>query len=385
MMRTSLYPVHAALGARMVDFAGWEMPVQYTTVLDEHRAVRERAGLFDVSHMGDIVVRGEGAEGSLRRLLTNDLEGLPVGKGIYSHILDDQGRIMDDVIVFHLSPGTYLMVPNASRADEVFEWTAAHIEGGEVINVSGRLSCLALQGPRSRDILQRLAAFDLKGLKRFHGEFADLRVRSAEGARFLPGLLDLPAPAQGTVQCYVTRTGYTGEDGFEILVDNGAAAAVWSALMGAGRDAGLQPAGLGARDVLRLEMGYLLSGTDFDGAQTSLETGPDWVVKWDHQFIGRGALLKQREEGAPRKLVGIELQGRGIPRHGYPVVAEGREVGAVTSGTLSPALSRGIALAYVDPGHARTGQALEVRIRDAHVPAAVVNVPFLVKGGQHAK
>lgn len=379
MKRTPLYDVHASLGARIVDFAGWEMPIQYTSILEEHRAVRERAGLFDVSHMGDIIIQGEGAEEQLRGLLTNDIKDLPVGKGIYAHMLDESGRILDDTITFHVLPGTYLLIPNASTVDRIYDWVKSRVRA-EVINVSERIASVALQGPQANAILQKLTDIDLSALKRMRGAMMTLRVPGVpEGGRaFLPDVLGLPAPSDG-VQAYVTRSGYTGEDGFEILVEGEAAVPLWNALAEAGGPEGLRPSGLGARDLLRLEMGYLLSGTDFDGSQTPLETGPEWVVKWNHQFIGREALLDLRERGMFRRLVGLELQTKGIPRHGYPIRFQGREVGRVTSGTLSPILNRGIALGYVNLNHAKEGEVLEIGIRDSSVEARVVAPPFIGK------
>lgn len=383
MKRTPLYDAHVSLGAKMVEFGGWEMPIQYTSILDEHKAVRQRAGMFDVSHMGDLIIKGAGAEGSLRELLTNDIKDRPIGKGIYAHVLNEQGKIVDDTITFRLGPETFLLVPNASHATQIFEWVRDHVRNAEVTNVSERLACIALQGPKAREVMQRLTSRDLGTVKRLHGDLVDLRTSSAvdEGARrFLPDLVPSPAPPPGCVQSYLTRSGYTGEDGFEVLVENGAAMAVWKDMLAAGKDLGLRPTGLGARDVLRLEMGFLLSGTDFDGSQTSLETGPDWVVKWDHRFIGREAMLKQKDCAVFRKLVGIELLEKGIPRHGYPVTFNGREVGRVTSGTLSPILNRGIALAYVNLNHTKEGEELEVTIRDYSVKARVVRPPFIRKG-----
>ncbi|MBI0584842.1 MAG: glycine cleavage system aminomethyltransferase GcvT [Methanomassiliicoccus sp.] len=382
MKRTPLYDAHVALGARMVEFGGWEMPIQYASILEEHHAVRERAGMFDVSHMGDIIIRGEGAESSLRELLTNDIKDLALGKGIYAHVLNEQGKIMDDTFTFRVGPDAYLLVPNASHARQIYEWVREHIRRAEVVDVSGQVAAIALQGPRSEQILQRLTDKDLKGVKRLYSDVVDLKVSSPSGSEsFLPEILSFPAPPAGTTQSYVTRTGYTGEDGFEILVESGAAIPVWDALLAAGSDLGLRPCGLGARDLLRLEMGYLLSGTDFDGTQTTLETGPAWAVKWDHAFIGREAMLKQKE-CEYRRLIGIELQDKGIPRHGYPVIVGNREVGKVTSGTLSPILQRGIALAYVDEEKAAEGTKLKVRIRDNEVPAVVVKPPFVRKDGR---
>ncbi|MDW5564053.1 MAG: glycine cleavage system aminomethyltransferase GcvT [Methanomassiliicoccus sp.] len=378
MKRTPLYDAHVALGARIVEFGGWEMPVQYTSILEEHRAVRERAGIFDVSHMGDLIIRGEGAEDSLRELLTNDIKDLPLGKGIYAHVLNEQGKIMDDTFTFRVGLDTYLMVPNASHAEQIYEWVRDRVRDAEVINVSERLACIALQGPKAQEVLQRLTDMDLKGLKRLYGDIVNLKVPSSENSeRFLPDLMNCAPLPSGLTQSYVTRSGYTGEDGFEILVESGAAEMVWNALLSVGRDLELRPCGLGARDVLRLEMGYLLSGADFDGTQSTLQTGPAWVIKWSHEFIGREAMLRQKERGAYRKLVGLELLDRGIPRHGYTVMAGRDEIGRVSSGTLSPILNKGIALAYVDADHAREGEELEVMIRDNKVRAVVVKPPFI--------
>ncbi len=380
MKRTPLYEAHIVLGARMVEFGGWEMPVQYTSILEEHRAVREKVGMFDVSHMGDLIIRGEGAEDSLREILTNDIKDLALGKGIYAHVLNEQGKIMDDTFTFRVSLDTYLLIPNASHAQQIYGWVRDHVRGAEVTNVSERVAAIALQGPRAAEVLQRLTDKDLKSVKRLYSDIVDLKVPSPSGSeRFLPDILNFPAPPPGATQSYVTRSGYTGEDGFEILVESGAAVAVWNALLSAGKDLGLMPCGLGARDLLRLEMGYLLSGTDFDGTQSTLETGPGWAIKWDHKFIGREAMLKQKECGTYRKLVGIELQDKGIPRHGYLVLVGNREVGKVTSGTLSPILQKGIALAYVDAEHSAEGTKLLVRIRDHEVPAVVVKPPFIRK------
>jgi aminomethyltransferase len=376
MKRTALHPAHVSLGARLVDFAGWEMPMQYASILEEHRAVREAAGLFDVSHMGDIIVRGEGAEDGLRGLLTNDIHGLPEGKGIYGHLLDEEGRIIDDTMTFHMLPGTFLHIPNASTTPRVSEWIRDHITA-EVIDVSERVAAMALQGPKAVAILQRLTDSDVPSLRRMHGAFMVLNVDAPQGRAFLPDVLSLDGPASG-VQAYVTRSGYTGEDGFEVLVDAPAAVPVWEAILAAGRGDGIRPCGLGARDLLRLEMGFLLSGTDFNGEQSTLQTGPRWALKWEHDFIGRDAMLKQRDTPY-RRLVGLELLERGIPRHGYAVRADGRDVGTVTSGTSSPILGRGIALAYVEPGYASPGQELELVIRDRPVRARAVAPPFIGK------
>jgi aminomethyltransferase len=385
MKHTPLYPAHLDLGAKMVEFGGWEMPMQYSTILEEHHAVRARAGVFDVSHMGDLLIKGEGAEESLRELLTNDIKDLAIGKGLYAHVLDPEGRIIDDTITFRLSRHEFLMIPNAVHSQQMYDYIRGRVWGVSVMDVSEQLACIALQGPKAQEILQRMTDRDLTAIKRLRGELVAILVdgkveKGAEG--FLPDLLGPVPPKDRAVWCYATRSGYTGEDGFEILMESGAAGAVWNSLLKVGKDAGLVPCGLGSRDLLRLEMGYLLSGTDFDGTQTPLQTGPEWVVKWDHQFIGRDALEEQRERGGYRKLVGLELRGRGIPRHGYTIMSTGQEVGVVTSGTLSPSLNKGIALAYADFDLADEGHELTVRIRDAEVPAVIVHPPFLRKVGR---
>ncbi len=382
MKRTPLFDIHISSGAKMIEFAGWEMPVQYTTILEEHRAVRTGAGAFDVSHMGDILIRGEGAEELVRILLTNDIRGVAVGKGIYGHILNDEGHILDDTIVFHMLDDQYWMVPNASTADRIFSWVKAHSSEQEVIDLTKRVACIALQGPKAETILRELTTYDLRRLKRFRGDFLDIQIPrfDFQPRGFLVDLLpnERSRSAQdGAERCYLTRTGYTGEDGFEILMEAASAIPVWRALFEVGQQHGLKPAGLGSRDLLRLEMGYLLSGTDFDGSESTLQTGPEWAIKWDHEFVGREAMLQQRQRGGFRRLVGLELIERGIPRHNYQISIAGNPIGRVTSGTLSPCLNKGIALGYVDPPYATVGTEVEIVIRDSTAKAQVVKPPFI--------
>ncbi len=386
MKRTPLYSAHLQAGARIVDFAGWEMPIQYTSILEEHKAVRRAAGLFDVSHMGDLIIRGEGAEDLLRRILTNDIKGFPIGKGMYGHLLDEQGRIIDDSYTFPIAAGQFLFIPNASTKDTVLNWMRKHARREEIIDVTDRLVALALQGPRSQEILQKLTDLDLSTMKKSRGEFVDIRLAIPacfEPTGFLTDLL--PEELSQTKikrgeRCYITRTGYTGEDGFEILIESASGLHLWRTLLREGEQYGLVPAGLGARDLLRLEMGFLLSGTDFDGSQSTIQTGPPWVIKWSHDFIGKEAMLRQKEEGDYPVLVGLEVTGRGIPRHGYDIKAEGKVIGKVTSGTLSPCLKKGIAMGYVDQPHQAEGTNVVIAIRDNEVPAVVVKPPFIKKG-----
>ncbi len=371
MKRTPLYPEHLALGARMVEFVGWEMPIQYTGIIEEHGIVRRQAGIFDVSHMGDLLIRGPDATRQLDGLLTNPLGKAPVGKAVYGHLLNDDGHIIDDVINYHMAEGQYLMVPNASNVDRVREWVKSRTKGLNVTDLSTRLACIAVQGPLAPGILQRLCSSDLTSMKRFQGRFAFM---NGPDSTFLKDLL--PRTGKG-VGCYIGRTGYTGEDGFEVLVEDRDAAWLWKRLLTEG-EGHLRPIGLGARDTLRLEMGYLLSGTDFDGRQTSLQTGPPWVVKLDHDFIGRDVLLRQKEH--PYKvLVGLQLLGRGVPRHGYDIIHRGKVVGEVTSGNMSPCMRVGIAMGYVPQELSDIGTELAISIRDEPVPARVVETPFYRK------
>ena len=348
----------------MAPFAGWEMPILYSGIKEEHLHVRSSAGLFDVSHMGDLLVRGDGAHGLMRHALSNDIALAKEGKAIYSHILDREGRTIDDTIVYNLG-GSYLLVPNASTKDRVLEWLRSHADDAEVLDLSSEMACLALQGPRAEEAMRPL--LDLSGLKRFRVTPASLPLPAAN----LPRELD--DGGEG-LRCLIARTGYTGEDGFEVMLPWDSAPALWDALLGTD---GVYPAGLGARDTLRLEKGMLLSGTDFDGGQTPLQTGPPWVVKFNRPFIGREALEEQSREGGYPVLAGLVMEGKGIPRSGYPVLHRGEEVGAVTSGTMSPMLERGIALAYLPHDLAEEGGALEISIRGRGHPARVKTPPFV--------
>ncbi len=371
MKRTPLYDEHLAAGARMVEFAGWDMPIQYTGIIEEHVHVRKKCGLFDVSHMGDLLIRGPEAAEQLDGLLTNPISKASVGKAVYGHLLNTDGQIIDDVITYHITEGQYLMVPNASNVDRVREWVRERTTGLNVEDLSVRLACIAVQGPLAHKVLQFICSLDLSTLKRFQCRFATI---SGMGAGFLSDLLPKEI---GKSNCLIARTGYTGEDGFELLVEDKFAVWLWKTLLDQGGK-NVMPAGLGARDTLRLEMGYLLSGTDFDGSQTSLQTGPPWVVKMDHAFIGRDVLFLQKE----RKydvLVGLMLEEKGVPRHGYDIVESGKIVGRVTSGTMSPCLKASIALGYVPQRLATVGTALAISIRGVPVPAKVVDIPFYRK------
>lgn len=355
LKHTSLYDVHKAAGARMVEFGGWEMPVQYAGIVDEHRAVRSAAGLFDVSHMGEVEVSGPGALDSVQRVITNDAGRLVLGQGLYSPMCLPSGGIIDDLTVFRLGPERFLFVVNASRADRDFVWIAEQTRGATARNRSGELALLALQGPKAQPILQRLTPADLSGLKYFY---------AAEGVEV------------AGVPCLVSRTGYTGEDGFEIACAWDAAPTVWEALMRAGRGDGLVPVGLGARDTLRLEAGFMLYGNDIDETTTPLEAPLSWTVKLEKgEFIGREVLLAQKAQGVTRKLVAFEMTERVIPRHGYALLAGGRRVGQVTSGTFGPWVNKSIGLGYVGREVAQP-DGVQVEIRGRPVDVRIVKLPF---------
>jgi aminomethyltransferase len=364
LRRTPLYECHLEAGGRMVGFAGWEMPVQYAGVIDEHRAVRTAAGLFDVSHMGEIRVRGAGsrtAEAFLQRLTPNDVSKLAPGRAHYSGLLTERGTYIDDILVYRLAADEFLIVVNASNARRDFEWVAGHAAGAsgaadtEVTDASDDYALLALQGPRALEILAPLASPDPSGL-RYYG--------------FAAGTVD-GAPA------LISRTGYTGEDGFELYLAPAEAPRIWRRLLAAGAAHGLQPAGLGARDTLRLEAAMALYGHEIDEATTPYEAGLDWVVKLDKgEFIGRRALADQRAAGIERKLVGFEVAGRGIARQGHPVLAGGEPVGVVTSGTFSPTFERALGMAYVPARLDAPGTGLAIEVRGRALAAAVVPTPF---------
>jgi glycine cleavage system T protein (aminomethyltransferase) len=357
-LRTPLYDAHLRAGARMVEFAGWEMPVQYAGLLAEHEAVRARVGLFDVSHMGEVVFRGPKAMAALQAVFTNDLSKVADGQAQYGCLCRESGGIVDDVVVYKRGAEDLLVCVNAGNRQKDYEWLAAHAGGAGVKNESDDWAQLALQGPLAAQLLQRLCDLNLSIVKTY---------------RFASGKV-------AGVPCLVARTGYTGEDGFELFCRPDQAVKLWDALLEAGKPEGLQPAGLGCRDSLRLEMAYRLYGSDMDDEATPLEAGLGWVVKLDKgDFIGRDALVRQKEAGLSRKLVGFQLTQAGIARHGYPVVQDGRPVGLVTSGTKSPSLGTAIGLAYVPPALAAEGSTFAVDVRGRPVAATVVKTPFYTR------
>ena len=361
LKRTPLFADHVGLGTKMVPFAGYEMPVQYPTgIMEEHRAVRTRAGLFDVSHMGEFDIRGRDALALVQRVITNDASKLAVGQAQYAVICMEDGGAVDDCIVYRAGDH-FMIIVNASNRDKDREWVQAHATGLDVQfrDRSDEFALLALQGPAAAGILARLTTAALDEIGYYH---------------FAEGVVD-------GVPAFIARTGYTGEDGFELCLETAAAPALWRALLDAGSPAGLIPVGLGARDSLRLEMGYALYGNDIDGTRTPLEAGLGWVVKLDKSdFVGRDALLRQKEAGIRERLVGFMLKERGFPRHGYGVHWNGEPAGVVTSGIVSPSLGVGVGMAYVPAAAARPGTAIEVRIRDKGCAAEVVRPPFYKDG-----
>ena len=355
MNRTPLYAAHQALGARFVDFGGWEMPVQYTSILEEHQAVRERAGLFDVSHMGEIERRGPRALAAAQELTVNDLGRLHDGQAQYSMLCLPTGGVVDDIMVHRVSNERVLLCVNASNAEKDFAWIKEHHNGAEVINRSAEFALLALQGPRGTEILTRLTRLDLTHIPPF--SFAQGQVCGREAL--------------------VAHTGYTGEDGWEIYCAPGDARTLWDALLEAGQPFDIRPAGLGARDTLRLERALPLYGHELTDETTPLEAGLSWVVRFTKpSFIGRDALLQQRARGLTRRLVGLMMTQPGIPRQGYAVVHEGTVVGVVTSGTKSPTLGKAIGLGYVASTLGAVGTQLGIDIRGRVIGAEVVRLPF---------
>jgi aminomethyltransferase len=374
LKRTAFFSEHVNSGAKMVPFAGWEMPIQYTGIIEEHNAVRTSAGLFDVSHMGDLIIRGTDAKEFLRKALTNNIDLAVPGKGIYSHILNDDGTIIDDTIVYNLGTDGFLLVPNASTKDIVLTWLNRLKDkmkvNAEIVDVSSKIACLAIQGPKAVEIAQRITKDNVTEIKRFN--FAAVSI-GGEECSFLSDLMT--TEKKGTV-CVFARTGYTGEDGFEILVEEKGANTLWDALVKAGGNE-LTLTGLGCRDTLRLEKGMLLSGTDFDGSQTSVQTGPPWVIKFDHDFAGREVNEEQKKSGNYDVLVAMTTDSRNIPRHGYAILKNGEKVGIVTSGTMSPILKIGIAMGYVPIALSAVGTELEIDVRGRAAKAIVAKLPFL--------
>jgi aminomethyltransferase len=356
--RTPFYNIHRQLEAKLVEFAGFEMPVQYRGIIDEHRIVRNAVGVFDVSHMGEFEVWGRDAGAFVQRTAVNDVTKLSEGQAQYSALCYDSGGIVDDVLVYHLGDH-YLLVVNASNTQKDFSWLQEHLSGDtDLRNVSDDVALLAVQGPKSLATVQKLTSIDLSSIPYYHfqkGRLAD-------------------------VDMLISRTGYTGELGFELFMNakTSDCEKVWNEIMDAGREFGVQPVGLGARDTLRLEMGYCLYGNDIDHTTNPLEAGLGWITKLEKgDFIGRAALVQAKSAGLRRKLVGFTVKEKAFPRHGYDIRSNGNKIGHVTSGTFSPSLEKGIGMGYVDIRYSTVGSTVNVVVRSKGVQASIQNVPFL--------
>lgn len=358
LKRTPLYDAHVKAGARMVPFGGWEMPVQYAGIIEEHRTVRRAVGLFDVSHMGEFEIEGPDALAVLQYLTTNDVAALREGQIQYAVLCYPNGTIVDDLTVYRLGPDRFMLTVNAGNIDK--DWahvnqSTAHGKNARWRNVSAETGLIAAQGPKAEALVGRLADRDVTTIGYY---------------RFARGTV-------AGVPTLISRTGYTGEDGFELYVAAADTARLWTALLEAGRGDGAAPIGLGARDTLRLEMKYALYGNDIDETTNALEAGLGWVVKpAKGDFIGRDALEKIRAAGVRRKLVGLEMVDKAVARHGYPVQKDGRRVGVVTSGSYGPSVDKYIAMAYIETALAAVGTALDVEIRGQAKAARIARTPF---------
>jgi aminomethyltransferase len=358
LKKTPLNARHRSHGARMVEFGGWDMPVEYSGIADEHMAVRTRAGLFDVSHMGEIEVAGADALAAVQHITSNDAARLAVHQIQYSALTTPQGTFVDDVLTYKISDEHFMLVVNASNIIKDFRWITDHIAGigdAVAVNTSSRYALLALQGPAALDVLQTLTNVDLGAIKYYWfttGEVA-------------------------AVRCTISRTGYTGEDGYEVFMPPASAQRVWDAILQAGKSAGVVPAGLGARDTLRLEAAMRLYGNDMDDTTTVVEADLGWIVGWKKpEFVGADVLKQQKAEGAPRKLVGFEMIDRAIGRHGYDIYVDGVKAGVVTSGTQTPFLKKAIGMAYLPSDRTAPDTEFEIEIRGRRVRARVVPMPF---------
>jgi aminomethyltransferase len=359
MNKTALYNKHVSLGAKIVPFAGFEMPVQYSGVTEEHFAVREKVGLFDVSHMGQFYVEGATAKDLLQFVTSNNVENLENGKAQYSCLPNGNGGIVDDLIVYKMEDNKYFVVVNASNIEKDWNHISKFNEkfGAKMTNISNETSLIAIQGPKATETLQKLTDTNLSDIPYYH---------------FTVGTV------AGVENVIISNTGYTGSGGFEIYFDNSFAEKLWDDLTLAGEEFGIIPCGLAARDTLRLEKGFCLYGNDIDDTTSPLEAGLGWITKFDKEFVDKEFLLKQKEEGITRKLVGFEMQEKAIPRHDYLVVdAAGNEIGKVTSGTMSPMKKVGVGLAYVATPKHKLGSEIFIQIRNKNIPAKVVKLPFV--------
>ena len=360
MKDTALSAIHAALGAKMVPFAGYNMPVSYQGINIEHQTVREKVGVFDVSHMGEFFVTGPNALSLIQRVCSNDASKLEDGEAQYSCFPNQDGGVVDDLIVYRIAAEKWLLVVNASNIDKDWAWINSHnTMGASLENSSDHYSLLAIQGPKAIQAMQSLTQENLSAIK-----FYTFKINTFAGVE----------------NVIISATGYTGSGGFEIYCKNTQVAKIWTKVLEAGADWGIQPIGLAARDTLRLEMGYCLYGNDIDDTTSPLEAGLGWITKFNKDFINSESLKKQKEIGVSKTLVGFELSQRGIPRQGYAIVdAQGNSIGRVTSGTMSPSMGKGIGLGYVPMALKEVGSQIHIQIRNKIVPAMVVKLPFYKK------
>jgi len=358
MKTTALTQKHISLGAKMVEFAGYNMPIQYSNLILEHQQVRKSAGMFDVSHMGEFIVEGEKALDLLQYITSNDVSKLSPGKIQYSCFPNEQGGIVDDLLVYCLEENKYMLVVNASNMQKDWDWISRWNQqyGARLTDISDEMSLLAVQGPNAIKALQKLTDINLDDIPYYNfatGNFA------------------------GIPDVILSNTGYTGAGGFEVYVKNDGAEKAWDAITEAGQEFGLMPIGLGARDTLRLEMAFCLYGNDINDTTSPIEAGLGWITKFSKDFINKANLQKQKEQGVSRKLVGFEMIDKGIPRHDYPIVdADGNSIGQVTSGTQSPSLSKAIGMGYVSTEFASPGKDIYIEIRGKRLKATVVKTPF---------
>ena len=361
MKNTALTEKHISLGAKMVPFAGYNMPVSYSGLNDEHATVRNAVGVFDVSHMGEFRLRGEHALDLIQRVTSNDASVLTDGKVQYSCLPNDKGGIVDDLLVYRWNADEYYLVVNASNIEKDWNWITAHnTKNVEMQNLSDGLSLLAVQGPKAINALQKLTAVDLSKM-----EYYTFNVGTFTGVEHV----------------IISNTGYTGAGGFEIYFPNAVAEKMWDAIFDAGKEFGIKPVGLGARDTLRLEMGFCLYGNDIDDTTSPIEAGLGWITKFTKEFTNSKNILVHKEKGVAKKLVGFEMIDRGIPRHDYLIVdVAGKQIGKVTSGTQSPTLNKAIGMGYVETAFAKAETEIFISIRDKNIKAKVVKIPFLKKG-----
>ena len=355
---TPFTAIHESLGAKMVDFAGFYMPIQYSGIIDEHMTVRNGVGVFDVSHMGEFIVKGPEALNLLQKIVSNDVSKLEKGQAQYAYLPNEQGGIVDDLLVYHLDDGNYMCVVNASNIEKDWNWFNRHNSmGAELHNISGRTALLAVQGPKAAEALQSLTDLELNAIPYY---------------RFVRGTF------AGIKNVIISATGYTGAGGFELYFQKDHAAEMWEKIFEAGKDYGIKPIGLGARDTLRLEKGYCLYGNDINDTTSPVEAGLGWVTAWKKDFVGKDAVSRVKENGPAVKLVGFVMEDRGIPRHDYEITDEqGNIIGKVTSGTQSPILSQGIGLGYVQTSFASPGTAIYLPLRGKLLKAKVVKLPFV--------